>query len=126
MFGGCSGVVDAIPSAAHNDSFTVRTTDSGGCGSAEFVDHGADGNDYVVIRDLCRDGHGVKAYAWLDGTYDGSMYNGKGLAGAPVIWGPFSDVAAGQSVGLKVCLVDGDSDPTPSNCGSATKKSVDG
>jgi hypothetical protein len=120
--------LDATASAAHNDSFTVHTTDSGGYGAAEFVDHGpdGDGDDYIVIHDLCSDGHGVKAYAWINGIYLGGMYNGNGLAGAPVIWDPFGDVSGGQNVGLKVCLVDGDGDPTASSCGSATVKSVDG
>jgi hypothetical protein len=85
--------------------------------AAEFVAHGTDGDDYIVIHDLCGDGHGVKAYAWIDGAYFGSMYNGNGLAGAPVIWDPFIDVVGGENVGLKVCLVDGNSDPTASSCG---------
>lgn len=118
--------LDVTPAAAHDDSFTVHTIDSGACGSVEFVDHGTDGDDYLLIHDLCGDGHGVKAYAWLDGTYLGSMYNGNGLAGAPVTWDPFGNVVGGQSIGLKVCLVDGNDDPTASSCGSATKTSVDG
>ena len=111
---------------ALSDDFTVHTTDSGVCGSGgggsvQFVDNGPAGDDYVVIHDLCSDGHGVKAYAWINGEYFGSMYNGNGLAGAAVTWHPWNNVFDGESVGLKVCLVDGNNDPTASSCGSATK-----
>lgn len=74
-----------------------------------------------MIHDLCGDGHGVEAYAWLDGSYYGGKYNGNGLAGAPVSWDPFVFVSGQYNVGLKVCLVDGASDPTASSCGSATR-----
>ena len=113
--------LDATPSAAASDDFTVRTIDSRGGGSAQFVDNGPAGDDYIVIHDLSADGHGVKAYAWINGIYFGSMYNGNGLAGAAVTWRPWENVFDGDSVGLKVCLVDGDNDPTASSCGSATK-----
>lgn len=130
---GCSDGTDCAETAAFDDSFTVSTTN--GCGSVEFVDFGpgaaggGDNDDYVVIHDLCSDGHGVKAWAWLNGTLLGSQYNGNGLAGAPVIWDPFKsvgNVGAGDAIGLEVCLVDGNSDPTPSGCGSLTRTSRDG
>jgi hypothetical protein len=98
----------------------------------EFVDYGpgapggGDNDDYTVIHDYCADGHGVKAYAWINGTFLGSRYNGNGLAGDPVIWDPFGNVAPGNAIGLKVCLVDGNDDPTPFDCTSTTHTSVDG
>jgi hypothetical protein len=70
------------------------TTDS--CGAVDFVDYGpgapggGNNDDYAVVHDYCGDGHGVKAWAWLDGVLIGSQYNGNGLAGAPVIWDPRS------------------------------------
>jgi hypothetical protein len=115
---------------AVDDSFRVFTTD--GCGMVEFVDHGegapggGDNDDYAVVHDLCGDGHGVKAWAWLNGTLLGSKYNGNGLAGAAVIWDPFGNVLPGEAIGLKVCLSDGNSDPSPSNCGERTEISSDG
>ncbi|GAB1516574.1 hypothetical protein [Actinophytocola sp. KF-1] len=116
--------------AAYDDGFTVRT--GNGCGTVDFVDYGegqpggGSNDDYAVVHDYCSDGHGVKAYAWIDGYYLGSKYNGNGLAGAPVVWDPFGNVVAGEAIGLKVCLVDGADDPTPSDCRSATHTSVDG
>ena len=126
---GCSDPTNCAAPAAFDDSFTVYTLD--GCGSIEFVDHGpgkpggGDNDDYAVIHDLCGDGHGVKAWAWVNGVLH-EQYNGNGLAGAPVIWDPFGNVIPGQDIALKVCLVDGNDDPTPSKCGSATVPSRDG
>jgi hypothetical protein len=115
--------------AGYDDSFGVNTAD--GCGGADFVDYGtwpngSTNDDYVVVHDFCSDGHGVKAYAWLNGTYKGSKYNGNGLSGAPVYWDPLGNVGPNDEVGLKVCLVDGDSDPTPFACYSHTGMSSDG
>jgi hypothetical protein len=117
-------------SAATNDSFWFSTVGLG-CGFVEFVDYGpgapggGNNDDYVRISDECSDGHGVKAYAWLNGAYRGSAYNGNGVF-SDVVWDPFGNVVAGQSVGLKVCLVDGNSDPTPFNCNEHTETSDDG
>ena len=116
--------------AAYNDSFTSRTT-NGGCGSVEFVDYGtwpsgAAHDDYAVVHDLCSDGRGVKAYAWYNGSYVGSSFNGNGLAGVPVYWDPFPNIVAGDVVALKVCLSNGPNDPNPYSCGSVTATSVDG
>jgi hypothetical protein len=129
-----SAVLAATPAAAaHDDSFTVYTTDR--CGAVDFVDYGAgapgggNNDDYAVVHDYCGDGHGVKAWAWLNGILIGEKYNGNGLAGDPVIWDPFKaygNVAPGDSVGLKVCLVDGNGDPTPAKCKSSTHTSEDG
>ena len=127
-------VMAAAPAAATvDDGFTVYTTD--GCGAVDFVDYGpgapggGNNDDYAVVHDYCGDGHGVKAWAWINGVYLGGKYNGSGLAGAPVVWDPFKaygNVIAGDRVGLKVCLVDGDGDTTPSRCVSFTHTSVDG
>lgn len=119
-----------ITPASVNDNFSVSTTD--GCGRVDFVDFGegapggGSNDDYLVIHDLCGDGHGVKAWAWRNGILLGSRYNGNGLAGDAVIWDPFGNVVPGDAVGLEVCLVDGTDDPSPSKCGSATRVSVDG
>ncbi|WP_156077262.1 hypothetical protein [Saccharothrix sp. NRRL B-16314] len=120
-------------SAAYDDSFEVWTLD--GCGSVEFVDYGegapgGGGNDdYAIVHDYCSDGHGVLAYAWVDIYALGTKYNGNGLAGAPVIWDPYavrSNVFAGETIRLRVCLVDGASDPTPFRCDEDESVSVDG
>jgi hypothetical protein len=127
---GCTDPTGCAGTAAVNDDFSVSTTN--GCGRVNFIDHGegapggGDNDDYAVIHDLCGDGHGVKAWAWLNGVLLGSRYNGNGLAGAAVIWDPFGNVAPGDLIGLKVCLVDGSNDPSPSNCASASHRSVDG
>ncbi len=129
------GVLAAGPAVAStDDGFAISTNDGPGCGVAEYVDYGAgasgggDNDDYIVVHDFCSDGHGVEAYAWQNGTYLGDKYNGNGLAGAPVVWDPFSNgnVAPGDSVGLKVCLVDGPGNPIESTCYSETHFSVDG
>jgi hypothetical protein len=125
------GIGASPATAATNDSFAFSTVGLG-CGHVAFVDYGegapggGNNDDYVVISDECSDGHGVKAYAWLNGVYLGSRYNGNGKFGADVVWDPFGNVVGGQSVGLKLCLVDGSSDPTPSACNQATRTSVDG
>lgn len=126
--------------AAYNDGFAATTTNS--CGSAIFVDHGegapggGTNDDYILIRDNCSDSHGVRASAWVtehtsagDLTYSlGSKYNGNGVAGADVVWDPFieGNVRPGDTVKLRICLVDGSGDTTGSKCGSASHTSVDG
>lgn len=127
-------------SAAVNDGFSVSTS-SGGCGSNEFVDYGpgapggGDNDDYVLIHDFCADGHGVRGCVRKliidDGipvsTDYGCRYNGNGLAGAPVVWDPFGNVLPGTTISLRVCLVDGASDPTPFRCSDwEAHTSVDG
>jgi hypothetical protein len=130
--------------AASNDDFSATTTD--GCGAVNFIDYGpgadggGDNDDYLVIHDYCGDGHGVKAWAWITQNttqgpltfYLGGKYNGNGSAGDPVIWDPFKDfnpdenVAKGDIVGLKVCLVDGNTDSSPTKCDTANHTSADG
>jgi hypothetical protein len=118
--------------AAHDDYMFVETTDV--CGSADFIDWGqgapggGDNDDYIDIDDDCGDGKGVKAWAWLNGTALGSKYHGAG-AHTSVTWDPFAargNVSAGDRVGIKVCLVDGSSDPTPTRCAEKSMTSVDG
>jgi hypothetical protein len=115
-----------------NDNFKASTT-QGGCGVLNFKDYGrgAPGNgnndDYLVIHDYCRDGHGVRAWAFVKtrGTSNyrslGSKYNGNGRAGAPVYWDPFKAIGTGNLhggdvVAIRVCLVDSKSDRTPFKC----------
>jgi hypothetical protein len=126
-------ITTAIPAdASTNDNFSVGTYNTD-CGQAGFVDYGlgapggGNNDDYVKIFDVCRDGHGVKAWAWIGSTLLGSAYDGAGV-GSTVIWDPFpsGNVAPGDLVGLKVCLVDGSNDPTPFDCESASHRSVDG
>jgi hypothetical protein len=114
-----------------DDSFDLPTLNY--CGYADFIDYGegapggGSNDDFIYIRDSCADGHGVKAWAWLDGVALGSKYFGGGAAGSePLSWDPFGNVLAGQSVGVKVCLVDGSDDPTPFSCDSHTQTSIDG
>ncbi|MGW3678317.1 hypothetical protein [Streptomyces prasinus] len=115
--------------AATNDSFTVGTT-GGGCGVVNFVDYGegwpggGNNDDYLSIYDSCGDKKGVRADAWLNGVYYGSKSNTGGLTGDPVLWDPFGDVWAGDAIGIKVCLVDGNG--ALSKCNETTRWSVDG
>lgn len=117
-------------SAATNDSFFVTTTGLQ-CGAANFVDYGpgaaggGNNDDYFTIKDQCSDGAGVKAYAWRNGRYLGSRYNGNGAL-STVVWDPLGNVAGGESIGLKVCLSDGNNDPTPFLCAERTRTSADG
>jgi hypothetical protein len=125
-----------VTQAATNDGFTVTTTD--GCGSAEFVDsgtlNGETNDDFVLVHDLCGDGHSVRASAVLidslGNTFGlGSIRNSSGLAGAPVGWDPFAsigDVLPGDTMIFQVCLVDGADDSNPSNCRVGSKVSSDG
>jgi hypothetical protein len=128
--------------AAESDTFLVETSDADACGGAWFMDYGPGANgggsndDYIEIDDYCRDHHGVKAWAWLtrSGTthYLGSAYDGHGSVRdnhAAKIWDPFrayGNVIAHDQVGVKVCLVDGSNDPTPTHCQSYTGESADG
>lgn len=132
-----------VPAAqATSDTFLVETTDANACGGAWFIDYGAgapgggSNDDYIEIDDYCRDSHGVKAWAWLtrNGTthYLGSAYDSNGSVrdnNPPKIWDPFQpygNVVAHDLVGVKVCLVDGNDDTTPSHCQSYTGESADG
>ncbi|WP_427168427.1 hypothetical protein ACQF4J_45025 [Streptomyces sp. C1-1] len=127
-----TAVLAAGPALAANDSTGITTPE--GCGRLDFDDYGpgapggGDNDDYFVIHDMCADGAGVKAYAWQNGHYLGSRYNGNGLAGAAVVWDPFfnGNVAPRGSIGMKVCLAHGDGDPAPYACTSYTFTSVDG
>jgi len=126
-------------SAATDDTFTVETADrgtvcQGGGGGAYFVDFGdgepggGSNDDYIEVHDFCPDGHGVRAWAWLNGDPLGSKYDGGGT-GSAVIWDPFKEfgnVNAGDTVKMRVCLVDGSSDTTPSFCTEKSHQSVDG
>ncbi len=132
----------ASASDSYNDYFDIYTSDHDSCGEATFVDYGSGlpgggmNDDYVEIRDTCDDHHGVKAWAWLtrDGHkyYLGGAYDGYGsiyTSRAYVVWDPFKpygNVLPGDYVGLKVCLVDGANDSTPTKCYSETHRSVDG
>lgn len=126
----------ARAAALQYDGWFVATTN--GCGQADFVDYGpglpggGSNDDYVMITDYCADHHGVKAWAWLTrngtkyylGSADpyGSIYDDNPTE----IWDPFKaygNVKNGDYVGLKVCLVDGTNDPTPSDCASETEVS---
>jgi hypothetical protein len=124
--------VTAVPaSAAIDDFFSVSTTDLYGAGFVDFIDYGpgapggGNNDDYAVIGDYRADGHGVRAYAWVDGRYLGTKYNGNGYY-SEVVWDPFGNVTADQDVGLKVCLVDGPNDTTPFACGEDTQNIYDG
>lgn len=123
------GIPAAQASPSIDDSFSVQTTDGGGV--VDFIDYGpgapggGNNDDYAKVVDIRADGHGVRAYAWVDGVYKGSKYNGKGYY-SEVFWDPFGNVKANQDVGLKVCLVDGPNDTTPSHCAHDTQNIYDG
>ncbi|HEY9473292.1 MAG TPA: hypothetical protein VIS06_05490, partial [Mycobacteriales bacterium] len=67
-------------SASVEDTFGVYTSDT--CAVAVFVDYGpgapggGNNDDYVDIGDNCADSHGVRTWAWLNGVYLGSVYDG--------------------------------------------------
>ena len=125
-------LTSAPAQAKLNDNFKAST--SNGCGVLNFRDYdpGAPGNGnandyYLVIHDYCRDGHGIRAWAFVKrrgtGNYVslGSRFNGNGRAGAPVYWDPFTAIGTGSLLGgdtvaIRVCLVDGKSDRTPFKC----------
>jgi hypothetical protein len=124
--------------AAVDDSFDAYTypLDDVTSGVVHFVDYGpgapggGDNDDYLVLEDLAPDGHGVQVWAWLQGKYLGTKYNGNG-AGSEVIYDPYSifpnNVAAGEVISVKICAVDG-----PGNiideytCGTGRRVSADG
>jgi hypothetical protein len=121
--------------AAGNDDWTAYVHYSTGGGAVDFVDYGpgapggGNNDDYLVIRDTAADGHGVQVWAWLHGKYLGTRYNGGGQFSS-VIYDPYTifpnNVAAGEVIGLKVCLVDGADNPIQSSCQNAQETSIDG
>ncbi|MFJ3762106.1 hypothetical protein [Streptomyces sp. NPDC090080] len=131
--GACAVILATGPAMA--DGFEAHTIDNSPCGGVggviDFVDYGpgapggGNNDDYTVIHDLCNDGHGVEGYAWLDGAYLGKHYDGNGYAGDPEVWDPFGNFKGKHLVGIKVCLVDGASDTSPSYCGSSQQQ-IDG
>jgi hypothetical protein len=135
MTSGAALSMAAPASAAANDDFSISTTN--GCGAVNFIDYGpgapggGNNDDYLVIHDYCADGHGVRAWAWLNdpNTPIGTEYNGNGESGAPVIWDPFKahgNVDAGDQIKLEVCLVDGVGSTNFWGCRVIASISVDG
>lgn len=51
------------------------------------------------------------------GRLIGSKYNGSGRDAPPVFWDPVQ-ISGTHTIGMKVCNVDGNDDPTPFNCHS--------
>ncbi|WP_444949215.1 hypothetical protein [Micromonospora ureilytica] len=119
--------------AAGNDDYTVYTGQSGG--AVDFIDYGpgapggGDNDDYLVIRDIAADGHGVQVWAWLHGKYLGTKYNGNG-AWTSVIYDPYTifpnNVAKNEVIGLKICLVDGKDNLIQPSCSYLDWPSIDG
>ncbi|MGW7244101.1 hypothetical protein [Streptomyces sp. NPDC054804] len=54
--------------------------------------------------------------------YLGKHHDDNGQAGDPVVWEPFGGIKSTHLVGIRVCLVDGAGDTTPSYCGSAQQQ----
>jgi hypothetical protein len=121
-------VLVAAPASAND----IEVYNSGASGSIEFVDHGpgrpggGSNDDYFWVHDYESDGHGVKAWVWLDGRLIGSKYNGSGRDAPPVFWDPVQITGTNfiHTIGMKVCNVDGNSDPTPFNCHSTSHEEV--
>jgi hypothetical protein len=92
-----------------------------GSGIISFIDYGkgapggGNNDDYIELVDSCIDHHGVKGWAWRNGRLVGEKYNGKGYR-QRVIWDPFGDLQHGEVIGIKVCLVDGNNDPSAWPC----------
>ncbi|MGC4866031.1 hypothetical protein ACLQ3B_11450 [Micromonospora sp. DT53] len=130
-------LVQANPAAARDDSFPMSTEYYRGQfgGSARFVDYGpgapggGDNDDYLEIYDDVPDGRGVQVWAWLNGKYLDTKYHGGG-AYTMVYFDPYSifpnNVAAGENIGLEICLVNGKNNRIVDSCKSITVKSVDG
>ncbi|MER7420520.1 hypothetical protein ABT346_27695 [Micromonospora peucetia] len=127
----------ASPAQAQDDSWSVYTTGSTNGGRVDFIDYGpgapggGNNDDYLEIYDLRADGHGVQVWAWLHGKYLGTKYNGNGESHSdPLIWDPYkifpNNVAAGERIGLKICLVNGPDNLIQSTCGSYEWHSQDG
>jgi hypothetical protein len=111
-------VVPESPASASN--FEVKTP--GGTGSIEFIDYGpgrpggGSNDDYFLIHDYSPDHHGVMAWLWVDGDGMGAVYNGRGYAGAPVLWDPYQfDSNWPFIVEVQVCNIDGPNGK-PFNC----------
>ncbi|MEV4658894.1 hypothetical protein [Micromonospora sp. NPDC049301] len=121
--------------AAGNDDYTVYTDPSWHGGAVDFIDYGpgapggGDNDDYLVIRDIAADGHGVQVWAWLHGKYLGTKYNGGG-AWSSVIYDPYSifpnNVAKNEVIGIKICLVDGKDNLIQPSCSNVEWPSIDG
>lgn len=130
-------LAQANPAAARDDSFPLSVKEYKGHfgGYVNFVDYGpgapggGDNDDYLEIYDEVPDGHGVQVWAWLNGKYLDSKYHGGG-AYNKVYFDPYSifpnNVAAGENIGLTICLVDGKDNPIDKTCESITVKSTDG
>lgn len=123
-------------SVAVDDSFSVATL-LGGCGAVDFVDNGpgapggGNNDDYLVIHDYCSDGYGVWGIAYRNGVKLGERYNSNGLAGAPLIYDPYThagntNIGPGDTVRIDVCLADGSTSEWRFRCNSRTEESVDG
>jgi hypothetical protein len=127
------------PAFAQDDSFYISSDTPSDCpdsgdpaGYLYFVDYGegdlsdpAKNDDYVTLRDTCANGDGVRGYVWHNGAYQGSVYNGGGFD-AFVVWDPFGNVLPGESVGLKVCSVNGPNG-SPYHCSNRIdRRSQDG
>jgi hypothetical protein len=118
---------DGATTAAHDDSFTVYTSNN--CGSARFVDYGpgtpgngVNNDDYIEFTDICNDHRGVLVYAAVNGVWN-SDYNGAGH-GHTIIWDPLGNVKPGDLIELEVCLVD--ESGNISKCEYKAETSVDG
>lgn len=109
---GLSMLIATSASAAVDDSFTVYTSDH--CASAQFVDYGTwkDGStrdDFFILHDLCGDGHGTSMDILIDGSDNYQVYNGNGVAGAPVYWDGTDNLYM-DDIEIWVCTVDGPRD----------------
>ena len=81
-----------------------------------------------MVDDFCKNGHGIKAWAWRNGALLGSRYNGKGN-NERVTWdpyGPHNNIKKGDYIGLKACIVDGPSGAPFPGCTEGTRRSIDG
>ncbi|WP_433124880.1 hypothetical protein ACQPWW_20945 [Micromonospora sp. CA-240977] len=131
-------LAQANPAAAGNDDFEVWTNYDryGFAGIVRFVDYGpgapggGNNDDYLEIYDNHPDGHGVQVWAWLHGKYLDTKYHGAGSTNNPVYFDPYAifpkNVAAGERIGVKICLVDGINNLIEDSCGSFEWQSIDG
>lgn len=116
LLGAVFAVLAISMTPAHADGGTETTN---GAGSVWFESYG----EHVTVNDWRADGHGVKAWIYElrrgqggQDTYHlvDSVYNGKGYHAGPQHAN--LSITDGHSVKLKVCLVDGSHDTSPSKC----------
>lgn len=109
-----AGLAVAIPSSAQAaDSWLFIPSDHEyGLYEPASMMH-FDNGDEFIIWDKYADGHGVLGSVYFNGSAVAAKYNGLG-ANRSVSF--TYNILEGKKYEMRLCLVDGASDPTPSRC----------